>query len=149
MEKTISREAAFRALFQLDFVSCEKDELEFYVDLATTNALSEEEFPEVEKLDKRYIVRIKALIKGTLNNLNKIDELITAYLKKGWSFSRLATTDKNILRLAVYEMRFDEKHLDAPIVINEAVELAKKYGEDKSKNFVNGILASVVKEIED
>lgn len=73
-----------------------------------------------------------------------IDQVI-AKKAKGWEVSRLAKSDLTVLRLAVFEILYDE---DVPngVAINEAVELAKKYGTDKSYRFVNGILASVAKD---
>ena len=61
-----------------------------------------------------------------------------------WKFERISKIDLVILKLAIYEIKY--KELPYKVVINEAVELAKKYGEDTSKNFVNGVLASIVKE---
>ncbi len=80
---------------------------------------------------------------GTWENLAQCDELITASTIK-WQFKRLSTVDKRILRLAVYHLKFC---LDIPhkVVINEAIELAKKFGSDKSSAFVNGVLDAVLK----
>ena len=69
---------------------------------------------------------------------------IETNLKKEWKIDRIAKIDLAILKLAIYEIKY--KDIPFKVVINEAVELAKKYGEDSSKNFVNGVLASVVKE---
>ena len=65
-------------------------------------------------------------------------------LKSDWKISRISKMDLAILKLAIYEIKYNE--IPYKVAINEAVELAKKYGEDKSKNFVNGVLASIVKE---
>ena len=65
-------------------------------------------------------------------------------LKDDWKLSRISKMDLAILKLAIYEIKFSD--VPYKVSINEAVELAKKYGEDKSKNFVNGVLASIVKE---
>ena len=69
-------------------------------------------------------------------------ELIEKNLKAEWKIERISKIDLAILKLAIYEIKY--KDIPFKVVINEAVELAKKYGEDTSKNFVNGILASVV-----
>ena len=63
-------------------------------------------------------------------------------LKSDWKIERISKIDLAILKLAIYEIKY--KELPFKVVINEAVELAKKYGEDTSKNFVNGVLASIV-----
>ena len=66
------------------------------------------------------------------------------FFKKDWKIDRISKVDLAILKLAIYEIKY--KDIPFKVVINEAVELAKKYGEDNSKNFVNGILASIIKE---
>lgn len=78
-------------------------------------------------------------------NIDKIDSVISGKLKAGWSLKRISKTSLAILRLAVYEMLFEEK-VPNPVAINEAVELAKKYTVDESK-FVNGVLGAISKEI--
>ncbi|MBR2179086.1 MAG: transcription antitermination factor NusB, partial [Selenomonadaceae bacterium] len=72
-----------------------------------------------------------------------IDEIISAHLKKSWTIQRLATVDRNVLRLSIYEIKFAENEIPKGIIINEAVEIAKKYGTDDSGRFVNGILAAI------
>jgi len=140
MSLTLVREGAFRALFQLDFCQDVGEEYEFYEDLAIQVAT--EELPE---LSERNFLRMKGKVKGTRKNLEEIDELIQKNLKKGWTLKRLGTAERNILRLAVYEMKFAEEKLSANIAINEAVNLAKRYGTDNSGKFVNGILDTVSK----
>ena len=86
---------------------------------------------------------IEDAILGIEKNLEEIDNHIKANLKENWKIERISKIDLSILRLAIYEIKY--KELPYKVAINEAVELAKKYGEDTSKNFVNGILASIVK----
>ena len=83
--------------------------------------------------------------KGTWENLEQCDELIVASAIK-WRLSRISQVDKSILRLAVYQLKFCP---DIPprVVINEAIELAKKFSTDKSGQFVNGVLDAVLKKI--
>lgn len=78
------------------------------------------------------------LIRGTLLHLEQIDRLIRKSASN-WRLERIALTDRNLLRIAVYEMLFSD---DAPdqVVINEAVEIAKRYGTEDSPSFVNGVL---------
>ncbi|MBR6906854.1 MAG: transcription antitermination factor NusB, partial [Selenomonadaceae bacterium] len=78
------------------------------------------------------------------SRLTEIDALIASYAK-GWKLERMAVVDRNILRLASYEMKFCDPVLDPGIAINEAVELAKKYGTDDSGRFVNGILDAMAR----
>ena len=74
-------------------------------------------------------------------------ELIENKLKPNWKIERVSRIDLSILKLAIYELKYTQ--IPYKVAINEAVELAKKYGEDTSKTFVNGVLASIVKETEE
>ena len=81
--------------------------------------------------------------KGTWGNLEQCDELIVASTIK-WEFTRLSAVDRNILRLAVYQLKFCPE-IPPKVVINEAIELAKKFSTDKSPGFVNAVLDAVLK----
>ena len=80
---------------------------------------------------------------GTWENLERCDELIVSSTIK-WRLSRLSPVDKSILRLAVYQLKFCPD-IPPKVVINEAIELAKKFSTDKSPGFVNGVLDAVLK----
>ena len=95
----------------------------------------------LEEDDKEYIA---ATVAGTMENKVDIDNLINAQAKR-WSTLRMMSADKNILRMGVYELRFAEPKTEAVIVINEAVELAKLYGDAESYKFVNAILDAIYK----
>lgn len=140
MDRTEAREVAFKALYQLEFTP--GDEEDFYESLSIENAIE-----EGTKVQQRRLTYIENAVKGTRKYLAEIDEIIKPYLKKGWTLDRLATADRNILRLAVYEMHFAEDKLSMAIAINEAVKLAKKYGADESSRFVNGVLNSIGKNL--
>jgi transcription antitermination factor NusB len=84
--------------------------------------------------------------KGTWENLVQCDELIASSTIK-WQFARLSPVDKSILRLSVYQLKFCSD-IPPKVIINEAIELAKKYSTDKSPGFVNGVLDAVLKKIE-
>ena len=135
-----AREAAFRALFQLDFTQADSEEKDLYEEISIENALE-----DFGKLSVKHLEQLEDKVKGTRLHLAEIDELIQKNLKKGWTLKRLATADRNILRLAVYEMIFAEDKLEKGIAISEAVRLAKKYSADNSRNFVNGILEAITK----
>ena len=139
MSRKFAREAAFKALFQLDF-NFEEERREEFEDLAI-----ETMFEDNPRLTKKDLAYIEGTVKGTRARLEEIDGIITAHLKEGWQLSRLMAADRNILRLAVYEMKFVEPALPKGVAINEAVELAKRYGTDDSGRFVNGILESISK----
>ncbi len=83
--------------------------------------------------------------RGTWKNLTVCDELITGSTKK-WGLSRLSFVDKTILRLAVYQLKFCSD-IPAKVVINEAIELAKKFSTEKSSAFVNGVLDAILKKL--
>ena len=80
---------------------------------------------------------------GTVDNLGKIDEMITAQADN-WRLSRMAVVDRNIIRMCVYEFLHEE---DTPklVIIDEGIEIAKKYGTQKSSQFINGILDGILK----
>lgn len=87
-------------------------------------------------------------IKETFNGIKKytqeINLLISQNLKENWNIERISKIDIAILKLAIYELIYSK--VPYKVVINEAVEIAKKYGDDSAKSFVNGVLASIVKE---
>lgn len=125
MKRREAREALFALLFELSFVSLEEAATLYEVEC------------EVRDLDDDYIRDGYA---GVLANLSAIDELI-ASASKGWKLNRLARVTLALLRLGVYEMCYAA--LPYHIAINEAVELAKIYGEDKSPAFINGVLNQI------
>ena len=86
---------------------------------------------------------VKNSVMGIIKNEKEINALANKYLTD-WKLDRLNKVDQAIISLGIYELKYTE--IPFKVVINEAVELAKKYGEDSSKNFVNGVLASIVKE---
>lgn len=134
MNRSAIRENAFKLIYSLEIQKAEN--LEEQIDLFfESNEIKDEEA-------KKYI---KNVILGIEENKEQILANIEKNLKEDWKLSRISKMDLSILKLAIYEIEFSE--VPYKVAINEAVELAKKYGEDKSKNFVNGILASVVKEM--
>ncbi|MEU4625994.1 transcription antitermination factor NusB [Actinoplanes sp. NPDC023801] len=80
----------------------------------------------------------KTLIDGVAKHLDRIDELIASYAE-GWTIDRMPTVDRNLARIAVYELLF-EPDVDDPVAITEAVELAKEMSTDDSPRFLNGLL---------
>ncbi len=97
---------------------------------------------------EEFEVSIKAqqfareLVEGTLKHKNKLDEVIKS-LSKNWSFDRFSAVDRNIIRLALYEI-FCRSEIPPAVSVNEAVELAKIFGNEESSRFINGILGRVV-----
>lgn len=99
--------------------------------------LSEAERP-LEALEKEYFMDV---VQGAMEKRDEIDGLIQNHAR-GWSLERMPKVDLAIMRLAIYELRF-RKDIPWNVSINEAVELAKKYGGDQSKTFINGVLGKV------
>lgn len=100
------------------------------------------EIESLDNLEKDYFLDI---VRGTTGRLTEIDKLIEDHAK-GWSLERMPKVDLAIMRLAIYELAYRD---DIPwnVSINEAVELAKKYGGEQSKAFINGILGKVVADL--
>ena len=88
---------------------------------------------------------MEELVGGVINNLEWIDNLLTEFSTE-WPIQRMANTDRNILRLAVYEL-MRMKDVPVEVTVNEAVELAKAYGEADSGRFVNGVLGNMIRKI--
>jgi len=139
MSRRQAREAALQALFQLDLNHGEEGQQEQYETLAIDTVLG-----EAEKMSAHDREFVNTLVHGTRAHLAEIDSLIAAS-SKDWKIERMATVDRNITRLATFEIRFSEEKLTPNIAINEAVELAKKYGTDDSSRYVNGILGAMMK----
>ncbi len=134
MDRTARREMAFKLLYSLEIQKVSSDEeIDLFIE---SNSILEAE-------DRKYIEQIA---KGVEENKQEISSTIEKNLKKDWSIERISKIDLSILKLAIYEIKY--KKIPFKVAINEAVEIAKKYGEDQSPSFVNGILANVVKEIE-
>ncbi len=130
MSRTNARKSAFYLVFQHDFVGAD--------------ALGEAKdifYAENEDLDENDKSFIDSVIKGTIDNLNEIDSIISS-AAKGWSIERMAKVDLAILRLAVYELKFSSL-TPKKVVINEAVELAKKFSSDNAPSFINGVLGKI------
>lgn len=125
------RENVFKMLFRVEFY--EGDEM------STQLGMIDEEFENIKETDVTYI---NNKCNDIIEKIPEIDELINSSIT-GWKTSRMGKVDLTIIRLAVYEMKFEE---DVPekVAINEAVELAKMYGTDNSASFVNGVLAKFV-----
>ncbi len=88
------------------------------------------------------------LSRGAYENIDRIDAALEAVLKN-WSLGRMPGADRNLLRIAIFEMRFlTDDEIDDSVVINEAVEIAKAYGTDESSSFVNGVLGRIASEEE-
>lgn len=127
------RERAFQALFSLEFGG-------EFVDAANHTYIYDKEGDEHE-----VPVFLLNLVNGVLDHQAELDELISKHLKRGWSLSRLTLTDKTILRLGLYEMKYFEETPDR-VAVNEAIEIAKKYSDETSSRFINGLLSQFIED---
>lgn len=129
MSRRELREQIFKLLFRIEFNA--KEEMQEQVGL-----FFEEEENQADVSDTAYITEKFQKV------YDKLEEIDTALNEKveGWNTGRMGKVDLTILRLAVYEIMFDEE-IPTGVAINEAVELAKKFGQDTSPSFVNGVLA--------
>ena len=132
MNKSASRELAFQLLYSTK-IQKEMEEEQF--ELFCQNN-------EIE--DEKVKAYIKDILFGVKSKEGEIEKLISDNLKKGWNIERISKVDITLLKIAIYEI--NEKNIPYKIVINEAVELAKKYAEDASPSFINGVLASIIKQ---
>ena len=134
MKRSAIRELKFRLIYSLEIQKAEnlEEQIELYLEC---NEVEDEEAKEY----------IKDAIFGINEHIEEIQELIEKNLKADWKIDRISKIDLSLLKLAIYEIKY--KEIPYKVAINESLELAKKYGEETSKNFINGILASVVKDI--
>ncbi|MCI8485703.1 MAG: transcription antitermination factor NusB [Clostridia bacterium] len=132
MNKSASRELVFKLLYSLEIQK--EFDLEQFELFCETNEIE-------DKNTKEYI---KDIIIQVNNHKQEIEELISKNLKSGWDIKRISKINVTLLKLAICEMLY--KNLPYKIVINEVVELAKSYGDDTSSMFINGVLASIIKQ---
>ena len=129
--RRVSREMALKALFQIDLVSTNLEDALKYT------------FENVELSDEVKEFSL-ILVRGVMSNLSEIDKVINNYTNN-WSLERITNIDRSILRMAIYEILY-LKNIPKSVSINEAVELAKKYGTKSSFSFVNGVLGKINKD---
>jgi len=128
-----AREIALQFLYQLDLNGD---------DDPTPSA---EEFWARHPVDSEARAFADALVRGTKANQPKIDQIIAQFTEH-WNLDRMAVVDRNILRVAVYELLW-ESDVPAKVAINEAIEIAKKFGTTESSRFINGVLDRIRREL--
>jgi len=132
MSRRTSREFALQGLFQIDVVEADVQE-------AISHVLGQEG-AEVDPLF------VRELVTGTRQHVEEIDGILERYTT-GWDLKRMANVDRNVLRLAVYEMLFNQETPNS-VVVNEAIDLAKGFSTPESGKFVNGVLGKILPDIE-
>ena len=136
MSRRHAREAALLTLFQMDFSANE----------ASLHDVSEIAAGAVEGLKEKDLPYAQGLVRGTRAAIGEIDAAIARSAKE-WKLERMPGVDRNLIRMAFYEMYYQEERIDPGTAINEAVELAKKYGAEDAGRYVNGILSAMQKAV--
>lgn len=130
MNRSSMRELAFKMVYGLEVQKeYDKEQLDLFI-----------EDNEIE--DNQAIEYLNSIYNGIEENKDEIVEMISNNLKKEWTIDRISKINLAILKIAIFEIKYQE--LPFKVAINEAVELAKKYGDDVAPVFVNGVLASIV-----
>ena len=137
--RTITREKAMTVLYQIFLYN--KNNISYKIDDVINEIL---ESMDIE--DRKNINFLNDLVNGVINNMDNIDKYISKYLSN-WTIDRLGLTDQAIIRISVYELIYT----DTPnlVCINEAIELAKRYSDEKVAKMINGVLDKIYHEIED
>ena len=128
MSRQLARETAFKMIFQMDVGKNALEVAERTMEEALDEGL-------IKKRDTAYILE---LVAGVADKKDELDAFIAEHAK-GWTLDRINVIEKNLIRLALYEIRHME-NIPYEVSVNEAIELAKRYGEDDAYSFVNGIL---------
>lgn len=132
MQRSAMRELAFKLVYEIEVQKeSEEEQLEIFIE-------------NNDIMDEKVVEYLKDIKKGIKENEDEINRLITSNLKDNWSLNRISKINLSLIKLAIYEMVY--KGLPYKVAINEVVELAKKYADESAPVFINGILASVVKE---
>lgn len=139
--RTITREKAMTVLYQIFLYN--KNNISYKIDDVINEILESMEIEDRKKIDINFL---NDLVNGVINNMDNIDENISKYLSN-WTIDRLGLTDQAIIRISVYELIYT----DTPnlVCINEAIELAKRYSDEKVAKMINGVLDKIYHEIED
>ncbi len=134
MTRTEGRTLIFELLYSLEIQKITKEEQEEQVEIF---------LQENEVNEEKTVQYIKEEIQGINANEPEIRKTISSNLKEDWNIDRISKVDLALLKLGIYEIFYSK--LPYKVVINEVVELAKKYGDEPSPSFVNGILANIIK----
>ena len=135
MTRTETRELTFELLYSLEIQKTEQNEYAEQIEM----------FLKEQEIDQE---KVKTYLTQTINGINENEEailkLISQNLKEKWDISRISKVNITLLKLATYEIVYAK--LPYKVVVNEVVEIAKKYGDENSPSFINGILANIIKQ---
>ena len=131
MNRTESREAAFKLLYSIQISPDEslQEQIDLFID-------------SEEILDNEAITYINDIVKGVSENNADIEKQISENIKKDWTIARISKVDLTLLKIGIYEIIYTDTPFK--VVVNEVVKIAKKYGDDSSGAFINGVLASII-----
>lgn len=136
--RTITREKTMTILYQIFLYN--KNKINYTIDEIIEELIEEIDIEDKKKIDIEFL---KELVSGVLDNIHDIDSRVEKYLEN-WSLERLGLTDQAIIRIAVYELLYTDT---PPLVcINEAIELSKKYSDEKVSKMINGVLDKIYHE---
>lgn len=144
MKRRVAREIVVQSLYQMEMNLVESEEA---ISILLEEASEENETERVIKDEIKLKEYVLELVNGTWSNKVAIDELLGHYLV-GWQISRLSRVDRQVLRLATYEMVYQED-VPAKVVVNEAIDLAKHFGTEDSGKFVNGVLGKMIGDLDE
>ena len=132
MQRSAMRELAFKLVYEIEVQKeIEEDQFDIFIE-------------NNEIKDQKVIDYLRDIKNGIKEHSDEMNSLITSNLKENWSLNRISKINISLIKIAIYEMVY--KNLPYKVAINEVVELAKKYADESAPVFINGILASVVKE---
>ncbi|MFB5675471.1 transcription antitermination factor NusB [Paenibacillus terreus] len=143
MKRRLARELAVQIMYHMEMNEVKAEEA---VDMLLQEAAEDNEAEVVVKDEAALRQYVLDMVAGTWEQRSAIDALLSDYLK-GWQVSRLSRVDRQILRLAAYEMIFRED-IPAKVAVNEAIELSKHFGTEESGKFVNGVLGRMIQDLE-
>jgi len=126
------REYALQMLFAMDMTEYKPDEV-----FAGYHA--------IQDLNRDAFYHARRIIDGIYEHLEEIDALLANYAKH-WKISRMAVVDRNLLRLSIYELKY-QLDIPSPIILNEALEICKEFSEDESSQFINGVLDTASRDL--
>jgi len=136
-KRRLAREQALKFLYQIDILSRDKNKKNLDIDGELNNFSIIDNLP-ADKDIKEFMV---FLVKGVCAEIEHIDKIISQH-SDNWKISRMSRIDRNVLRIAVYEM-IKMSNIPYAVTINEAVDIAKKYGTSESGSFINGVIDKV------
>ncbi|MFD1885173.1 transcription antitermination factor NusB [Paenibacillus wenxiniae] len=143
MKRRLAREITVQSLYQMEMNEVQAEEA---VEMLLEEAAAENEAEVEVRNEAQLKTYVLDVVGGVNSNREAIDGLLVDYLQN-WQVSRLSRVDRQILRLAVYEMIFTED-VPAKVAVNEAIELSKHFGTDESGKFVNGVLGKMIQDLD-